>query len=101
MKKVSIHPKKPYKDLTLAKTSIVMPEPATKEEVGSATNTEKPYKVLIESDDIFTKLSSKFGRMLSIRIDRDLKTEISVYGVEHFERFRGKTPDEAIALALS
>ena len=54
---------------------------------------------LIEESDL-TQLSQKLGRRLSIIIEKDLKTEIRAYG-DHSEQFYGRTPDEAIQLALT
>lgn len=57
------------------------------------------YKVPLIEETVFTQLSQKFGRGFSIIVQKDLKTEIRVYG-DHSEQFYGKTPDDAIILAL-
>ena len=45
-------------------------------------------------------LMKKFDRSIMIRIEKDLKTELRVYGIEHKEQFRGKKPEDVVDMIL-
>lgn len=55
--------------------------------------------VPIESDDIFTQLSQKIGRMYSIRVEKDGKTELRVYG-NPSQQFYGESSGEVVDMVL-
>lgn len=41
-------------------------------------------------------LMKKFGRSIMLKVEKDMKSELRVYGLNHKEQFRGKKPQDII-----